>query len=304
MFPTGRGRAAPLKAAYNDMTNEATAVPENEVKQVVNNIGIPACPAVLTKLVREMRGDDPDFRKITGLIGADVGLAAAMLKTVNSPFYGLRTKASSVSQALALLGIRNVDRLVTGLLLRETFAGAASKTMEAFWESSSSIAQLTAWLAPKLKVVNNEDAYTFSLFRDCGVAALLSTFNEFKPPRYGITAMSAEEMLQGERGQFGMDHAALGARMAKTWMLPETTCDAVLHHHNYDGLMSREIEISDVSVKLISLAMASEWIYTMHVAGKPCMGWDRMGEFALEKLGLEDADLESYVEEAETLISE
>ena len=36
--------------------------------------------AVLTKLVREMRGDDPDFRKITSLIGADVGVDPVTVK--------------------------------------------------------------------------------------------------------------------------------------------------------------------------------------------------------------------------------
>ena len=76
---------------------------DREAGQIVKDIGIPPCPTILTKLMQEMRHDDPDFAKLGKLIGGDVSLAAAMLKTVNSPFYGLRTKATSVPQAIALL---------------------------------------------------------------------------------------------------------------------------------------------------------------------------------------------------------
>ena len=44
---------------------------------------------MLTGLVGQMRNEEPDFPKIAKLIGTDVALAATMLKTVNSPFYGL-----------------------------------------------------------------------------------------------------------------------------------------------------------------------------------------------------------------------
>jgi HD-like signal output (HDOD) protein len=42
-----------------------------------------------------------------------------MLKTVNSLFFGLRTKATSVNQALQWMGVRNTVEIVTGLPLRQ-----------------------------------------------------------------------------------------------------------------------------------------------------------------------------------------
>ena len=69
---------------------------DREAEQIVKDIGIPPCPAILTKLMQEMREDEPDFKRIGKLIGGDVSLGAAMLKTVNSPFYGLNRKATSV----------------------------------------------------------------------------------------------------------------------------------------------------------------------------------------------------------------
>ena len=137
-----------------------------EAERIINEIGLPPCPAILTTLMREMRADDPDFVKLGKLIGSDVSLAAAMLKTVNSPFYGLRSKASSVQQAIALLGLRNVAQIVTGLLLRQAFSGGASEMLEEFWEVSSAVAVLSALLAREVRGKGRDEAYTFALFQD------------------------------------------------------------------------------------------------------------------------------------------
>jgi HD-like signal output (HDOD) protein len=116
------------------MAQQESGALDQEAEKIVRTIGIPPCPEALTKILRAMRQDDPNFKTIGGLIGSDVGLAAAMLKTVNSPFYGLRTKATSVPQALALLGLQNAAQLVTGLLLRVAFSGG-NEAMEEFWSS-------------------------------------------------------------------------------------------------------------------------------------------------------------------------
>ena len=79
-----------------------TSTLEREAERVVREVGIPPCPAVLTAVVREMRRDDPDLRKLSELLGSDVGLSSTMLKTVNSSFYGLSTKAGTVQQALSI----------------------------------------------------------------------------------------------------------------------------------------------------------------------------------------------------------
>ncbi len=100
-------------------------------EEAAKGIRLPPCPATLTKLLREMRDDEPDFVKIAKLISTDVSLAGAMLKTVNSSFYGLRTKVGSVHQALNVIGLRNAGQLVTGLLLRDAFPSGATDRMQA-----------------------------------------------------------------------------------------------------------------------------------------------------------------------------
>ena len=91
-----------LRPDYPEETfwSSASGIVDKDADKIVREIGIPPCPAILTKLLKEMREDEPDYNKASKLIGADVSLAAAMLKTVNSAFFGLATKATSVNQAL------------------------------------------------------------------------------------------------------------------------------------------------------------------------------------------------------------
>lgn len=105
-----------------------------EAEKAVKDLGIPPCPAILGRIMRESAAVDPDFRKIGEWLSADVSLAAAMLKTVNSPFYGLQRKAETVHQALMFLGLRTVSLIVTRLMLRQVFSNG---TTRASWSSGT-----------------------------------------------------------------------------------------------------------------------------------------------------------------------
>jgi HD-like signal output (HDOD) protein len=109
---------------------DASAAPRADADASLKKIRLPSCPVILTRLLREMRADDPDFSVVAKLISSDVKLAGEMIRTVNSPFYGLQVKVASVQQALNLIGLRNTTQLVTGLLLRDAFASGATKRMQ------------------------------------------------------------------------------------------------------------------------------------------------------------------------------
>ena len=57
------------------------------VERTLKGITIPTRPQVLVKIQNELKKDDPDPRAVGRLIAGDVGLCAAVLKTVNSPFF-------------------------------------------------------------------------------------------------------------------------------------------------------------------------------------------------------------------------
>jgi HD-like signal output (HDOD) protein len=111
-----------MKSGMTDALSEA------EIEKTLKGVVIPPRPQILVKLGNEMGKDDPDPRVITNLVNADVGLSAAVLKTVNSPFFGRANKISSVASAINLMGMKMAGQIITGLVLRNTVAGGTPFT--------------------------------------------------------------------------------------------------------------------------------------------------------------------------------
>lgn len=276
-------------------------VRDYDAAQVVKDLGVPPCPEILTKLLREMRKDDPDYVTVGNLISGDVSLAAAMLKTVNSAFFGLRNKATSVSQALSLLGLRNVKEIVTGLLLRNALPTGDSKALENFWETSSGIAQTASMLAGPLARLDREDAYTFALFRDCGIPLMVVRFPEYDA-LYANAVADAHSLTEVENLKFGMDHAHIGAELARTWHLPEETCKAISLSHDYSMLTATEVPVK--ARKLIALSLVSEYIHSRCTSNTVCPDWAIGGEAAIAALGTSEDAIEDQLQMVEGILGQ
>ncbi len=272
-----------------------SAILDRESQQILAGVCIPPCPAILTKLMQEMRSDEPDFLKIGKLIGGDASLAATMLQTVNSPFYGLRSKATSVQQAISLLGLRNVVQLVTGLLLHNAFSDCDSELMEDYWESSSMIAQINAVLARKFPGFDRDEAYTFALFRDCGMLAMMDGYIDYEPVFAGVEPKGGVSVTTWEDEHHNMNHARVGYNLAKIWLLPEEICKAVLWHHDYVVLRHCRAEIPKTCARHIALVLIAEWIFVQQTMGIESPEWCRGGDFAMELLKITSKDLDSLL---------
>ena len=76
---------------------------EQTAQQLIARIAIPPRPQILTEIFSALQSDAPDLRALSRLVASDVALSAAVLKTVNSPFYGLRRKVESIDQIVGFL---------------------------------------------------------------------------------------------------------------------------------------------------------------------------------------------------------
>ena len=259
---------------------------QKETGEILKTIGIPPCPSILTKLLAEMRADEADFRRIQGLIQGDVGLAAGMLKTVNSPFYGLQSKATSIQQALHLLGSRNVVQLATGLLLNQAFSAAKNPAITRFLGTSGEVALMTAHIARGLRICDRDEAYTFGLFRDCGVLVLMEKFKDYPKTLTLASVSTASPSTQVEEQHHNTHHGVIGHALAESWYLTPELCSAVRWHHDYDALQNGSVDLSPKSRKLIALALAADLMNSVEQGNPVCLEWDKGEAFVYATLGV------------------
>lgn len=276
---------------------------DRNADQIIEEIGIPPCPAILTKLLRETRADEPDFRRVGQLIGGDVALASAVLKVANSPFYGLRGKAASVQQALALLGLASVTQLVTGLLLRQAFSGAPGAGMERYWKSSMATSLICALLSRETARGDSGIACTYGLFRDCGMPVMLQKFPIYADIFDGSALTPGGPVLDIENERYPTNHACVGATLARSWHLPEALCFAILHHH--DVLYSNDTlaQAGPGALELIAIGLAAEQLYCS-ATGAACHEWALAGEWALFELELGQGQFEALAAKVKASINQ
>jgi len=275
---------------------------DQEIERVALSIGIPPCPGILLELSEETKKEEPDFVKVEKLVSRDVGLSATLLKTINSPFYGLRNKISSVSQAVGLLGLSMLSSTISGLVLRNVFSGKDQVSMERFWDSSAKFAMATTVIAKQISGLNKEDAYTYGLFQNCGIPILIQKFPDYKQTLDKANNSSEVKFTDIEDEAHGTDHATIGYLMTKSWNLPEMTINAVRFHHEYTVLSESQTKLSTESLNLVALGLLADRAVQVSSGMNFSLEWTKGGALALAQLGITDVEFGDICEEVTDLM--
>lgn len=263
---------------------------EEVAAETLKNIDIPPCPGIVVELLAEARREDVDFIRISRLITGDVALAAAVLKSANSPFFALRRKVQSVQQAVAVLGLRNLLKIVYGVVLRQSL-GAGGPTLARFWERSNYNAVVCSYLAGRVPGVSTDDAYTFGLFHDAGIAILMQKFPDYRQTLMQANA-SPRTMTAIEDTRHHTSHVVVGALLARGWYLPGQVAWAIRYHHEPTVFAEpRKHATPDVCL-LVALRLISEHIVARFLGYPDDAEWELGKEAALAHLGWFEDDID------------
>jgi HD-like signal output (HDOD) protein len=267
---------------------------DEEAEKLLSTIKIPPRPAVVEELNREKSKEDPDLRKIAQIISKDIALTASLLKTANSPYFGLRTKVDNVQQAAMTLGLSNVLGIVNGIVLKNSLAVKEPK-LERFWDSAEKVANVAAYLSKMVPGVPKEMAYMYGLFRDCGIPLMLQKFPEYTQTLSKANVGSTLDFTNLEDATHATNHATLGYLLAKSWSLPNSICQALLNHHDISILNSNENLSADVR-GLIALVRFAEFLCDSRQL-RDDHDWAESGPIVLSYLGITDDEFNDIKEE-------
>ena len=264
---------------------------EGLLERTLADNGIPSRPAILDRVHIEMGKEEPDLNLLARIISADVALAGGLISIANSPYFGFHGRVRSVNEALMILGLDVACRAIAGLILRKLFP--VTLALERFWDSSASIARLSGWLAqhPDIGIkVHANDAYTFGLFRDCGIAVLLHRFPYYHEVLMQANAEKTLSFTQVEEVQCPTNHAVIGGLLAQSWWLPEEISTAIRLHHEYSLLQKNDSTLLPPSTRgLIAIAQLAEHVYQHHTGLSKSQEWDKSKEVCMQLLEI-DAD--------------
>ena len=268
------------------MDPSADPTSQENLDRVTRTLGIPPCPAILAEFSATMQQADPDVRRLAALIASDIALSAALLKFVNSPFFGLRTKAGNVRHALTLIGLRAGANLVTGLILRRAFPSASGPLMQRFWDRAGGITAAALGIARRLKDISADDAHTYALFRDCGIPVMIGNFSDYGDVFDSLETHPGMQIINREQSRYGYSHARVGYALARGWLLPEPMCRAILHHHDFDKVATNRDDVDSSTRRLIAFGLLVEQVASLRAAEGLCADWTAGEAFVLDTLAI------------------
>src|SRR5688572_9928115 len=116
-------------------------------------VKLPVLPVAIMRF--SDRANDPDvaIAELGKIIETDAGLTTELLRYVNSAAVGMRNKASSASQAINMLGVRDTRLFVLTAAVKRSMRATQSKLMNvpAFWATNLERAIFARILARLLK---------------------------------------------------------------------------------------------------------------------------------------------------------
>lgn len=190
----------------------------------------PPFPAVAVQLIQQMQDPHVGATEVGKLIELDPSLTASLLRLVNSPFFGLRRQIAGVSDAVMVLGMSAVRRMVMSLAvvtpLRQPQVDPAFARQR--WQHTVGCAALARRLIGDDPAAA-ELAFTAGLLHDIGQVHLMQLHGAAYLQLHADAAGADLRPLERER--FGRAHDELGAELLEAWGLPQPIADAARVHH-------------------------------------------------------------------------
>lgn len=275
-------------------------ITQDVIDHVSEGFSIPSMPDILIEVQRICADPDGELADLARVISTDIGLSSTILKTINSPLYGMNRAISDIAQAVMLLGMGSVSTLISGILIKQSFQGEAAIRFERLWDNASLVAETMVFIGQNIEdKIPPENLYTAGLFHDCGIAAMSMRFTA----TYLETLLAANEdhsktQVQYENEFHKSNHAVVGYFIASGWKLPKDICQVILNHHEYDFLQRNKSHMENLVYATLKIAdnMVSSLKRRQNI-----QGWDEVRESCYIELGINEDIYQDLCENLEEL---
>jgi len=195
---------------------------------------LPKLPGATLEILPLLSKPGCGSKEIAEIIERDQPMAARLLRWVNSSFYGLEMKVSSLHNAVTLLGIN----VIRSMVLEDSFSRLNRKfevdglKLVTIWKHAAAVSCTARHLARQARNVEVNVAATAGLLHDVGLLIMLIMSKDKICDILKASRESDEPMIAHEFNILGANHQIYGELFVEAWNLPNEIRHAVGRHHN------------------------------------------------------------------------
>lgn len=213
---------------------------------------LPSLPELYVKVRKLLESTNSSFEDISNIIAKDISMTAKILQLVNSAFFGLRHKISSLQQATVFLGIKTIKAII---ITTDVFSKFSDEEIEVFSiQELYKHSILTGVLAGKIAgTISNklvDKAAMAGMLHDIGKIMFIRNKGDEYKDIYEKNRNSEQDLYVLEEKILSINHAEIGAYLMALWRLESDIVDAISFHHQPE--LSQDSDFSIVSAVYIA----------------------------------------------------
>lgn len=229
---------------------DETTLPPLALEMVADCRGLVSPPDICLKVAELAQSSDTSMADIGEVIIRDPNLTARLLGIVNSAYYNLRSQVDTVSRALTVIGLGELQSLILAISAVKSFSSIPNGlvNIDTFWRHGIYSGLIARSLSRRVDVLHPERLFIAGLLHDIGALVLYNRLPEVCRDLL-LSAQGDEELLfQAEQDELGFTHAELGALLMGNWQVPAELQAAIGYHHNPLNAPVGQLEAALVNV--------------------------------------------------------
>ncbi len=171
------------------------------------------------------------------IIEKDPGLTMRLLKIVNSAFFGFPAQINTISRAITVIGLTELQNLVLATIIIDKFSALPGglPSMHEFWARSLRCALLAKELCAYWKMDAEADSmFVCGLLHDIGQLVFYLRIPVLAREVGLLIESTGADEIETENQLIGFNHYQAGAELARSWHLPEIIVETIAEHNNVE----------------------------------------------------------------------
>jgi HD-like signal output (HDOD) protein len=258
---------------------------------------LPPLPQAALRAIQLMGSPNASATNLASIIATDPALSAQMLRWANSAYFGMEKRINTVLQAIIVLGVNNIQEMIMAYAV----SGHLNKPMPGYnlergelWQHALGTAIGAKIISQRCYPPQEEEAYFAGLLCDIGKLVLEKLLQKTDLSEAESQPVS---FLAVEGGAFGIDHAGLGAAIARSWKLPESLVATIAYHHHPASakpehrLLVSAVHVADAAMMILGIGLGRDGLRYP------------FDEAALSALKMTETDIDQVMEEIANRLS-
>lgn len=256
---------------------------------------MPSLSTTVGKVMEVCSRTDASPNELNKVVSLDPVLTGQVLKLINSAYYSLVNKVTTLTRAITMLGMNTVKNMALSTAIIKTVGGVKkSKVLPTtkFWQHSIGVgvsAKLYAEIQD-MPVMEREGLFVNGLLHDLGKIPFGDEYIQV----VDFVRENQVSLIEAEREVLGIDHQEVGLMIAEKWKLNEEITTCISQHHNIESLSGEMAK----RVGYVALGNAYTNILDIGYAGDPYPSEVEVMQ-ALEILGMSAQDFGSISEKVQ-----